>query len=292
MNDYERVARIIRYLQQHHTEQPDLASLARHAGLSASHFHRLFTAWAGVTPKDYLQCLTVEHAKARLRQGGSVLDAALDSGLSGPGRLHDLCVTLEAASPGELKRGGDGFDIHCGFTETPFGECILGWSPRGICHLAFHDKGMREAAMAVLRESWPAAHLLRNDKAAGKQAAQIFVRPGFENTPPPLRAHVRGTAFQVKVWRALLQVPTGGLVTYGHLAASIGQPGAARAVGSAVGSNPIAYMIPCHRVIRETGLLGGYRWGTVRKSAMIAWETAPRSPAGYLKRTFAEASSR
>jgi len=274
MNDYERIAQVIRYLDDRQGEQPDLARLARLVELSPFHFHRLFTDWAGVTPKDFLQCLTLERVKERLRAGRNILEVAMDAGLSGPGRLHDLCVTLEAASPGEVKAGGRGWRVVFGFAESPFGECLLGEGPRGICYLAFVDSSERTEAQAELQETWPAAALKRDDPAAAQLAERVFRRvpPGAER--PRLRAFVSGSAFQVRVWNALLRVPPGSLVTYGRLATAVGQPAAARAVGSAVGSNPLSYLIPCHRVIRETGAIGGYRWDPLRKRAMLAWESA------------------
>jgi AraC family transcriptional regulator, regulatory protein of adaptative response / methylated-DNA-[protein]-cysteine methyltransferase len=272
MNDYERIARVIRYLDRCHTEQPDLATLARHAGLSPFHFHRLFSTWAAITPKDFLQCLTLGHAQELLQKGKSVLEAALISGLSGPGRLHDLCVSLEAASPAELKSGGEGWTISAGFTESPFGRCLVGESPRGICHLSFVETEDAEAEWAAIQEHWPKAHLRRDDSAARQLAGRVFERPDSSRAPRTWRAFVRGTAFQVRVWRALLQVQPGTLVSYGDLAAALDKPAAARAVGTAVGQNPVAYLIPCHRVIRETGAVGGYRWGQVRKRAILAWE--------------------
>jgi AraC family transcriptional regulator of adaptative response/methylated-DNA-[protein]-cysteine methyltransferase len=277
MNDYERIARVIRHLDACHAGQPDLASLAELAGLSPFHFHRLFSAWAGITPKDFLQCLTLVHAKNLLYKGQSVLDAALGSGLSGPGRLHDLCVILEAASPGEVKSGGAGWTITAGFADSPFGRCLIGESPRGLCHLSFVDSGDGAAALAALRENWPRARLQRDDAIASRLTSGIFQRPENRHSGPALRAFVKGTTFQVRVWRALLQVPPGTLVSYGCLAAAIDRPAAARAVGTAVGHNPLAWLIPCHRVIRETGVIGEYRWGAVRKRAMMAWESASRS---------------
>ena len=271
MNDYERVAAVIRFLDQHHTAQPDLNALAQSVGLSPYHFHRLFSNWAGVTPKDFLQCLTLEHAKALLRDGENVLDAALTAGLSGPGRLHDLCVTLEAASPGEMKSGGAGLTINYGFALTPFGEALIAETTRGICHLSFVDERSRNSAAAVLTKQWPAATLRHDDRRAAQLSAEIFVRPQTESRPR-LRAFVRATPFQLRVWRALLRVPAGALTSYGRLSAAINQPGAARAVGSAVGANPIAFIIPCHRVIRETGVLGHYHWDPVRKRAILGWE--------------------
>ncbi|HEY2124762.1 MAG TPA: methylated-DNA--[protein]-cysteine S-methyltransferase, partial [Chthoniobacterales bacterium] len=274
----ERVASMIRYLDQHHTNQPDLAKLARGAGLSPFHFHRLFSAWAGVTPKDFLQCLTLEHVKTLLLRGANVLDASLEAGLSGPGRMHDLCVTLEAASPGEMKSGGHGLTITYGFATTPFGGAMIGETARGICHLSFLERGGREAGRELLQSQWPAATLQRSDETAEALAGVIFKRPEADEDSRRLRAFVRATPFQLRVWRALLRVPSGSLVSYGSLSAAIDQPSAARAVGTAVGANPIAFVIPCHRVIRETGVLGNYRWDPVRKRAMLGWELAASRP--------------
>jgi AraC family transcriptional regulator of adaptative response/methylated-DNA-[protein]-cysteine methyltransferase len=275
MDDYQRIARVIHYLDEHHTEQPDLAALAAYVGLSRFHFHRLFSSWAGVTPKDFLQCLTLAHARDLLRKGTSVLDAALVLGLSGPGRLHDLCIHLEAASPGEVKSGGAGWTIAVGLADSPFGRCVIAEGPRGICYIAFGDVDAddRAAELAALQERWPVARLVRDDANATRLASRVFQRPGVPDRGPALRAFVRGTAFQVRVWRALLQVRPGTLVSYKRLAAALGRPTAARAVGAAVGQNPLAFLIPCHRVIRETGVIGDYRWGATRKQAMVAWES-------------------
>ena len=293
VNDYERIARIIRLLDERHTEQPDLAALAGSAGLSQFHFHRLFSAWAAITPKDFLQCLTVAHAKELLREGGSILDVALSAGLSGPGRLHDLCVNLEAASPGEIKSGGAGWTISAGFADSPFGRCLIGESPRGLCHLSFVEDENDRKNLATLQAEWPQAQLHRDDSAAAEVAARIFERPTGACPRPALRAVVRGTAFQVRVWRALLQVPPGTLVSYGRLAAAVGKPTAARAVGAAVGQNSLAYLIPCHRVIRDTGVVGDYRWGRIRKRAMLVWEDqARRLAVGHEARASGGNSSR
>ncbi len=277
MDDYHRIAGVIRYLDEHHLQQPDLAALAAVAGLGPSHFHRLFTRWAGITPKDFLQCLTLQHAKALLAAGHCVLEAAHAAGLSGSGRLHDLCVALDAASPGELKTGGAGWTLTAGFAGSPFGRCLLAESPRGLCHLAFVENSAGDAAWAALQADWPRARLQHDDARAARLAAQVFTRQATAHTVP-LRAFVRGTPFQLAVWRALLAVPPGALVSYGQLAQAVGKPGAARAVGSAVGSNPLGFVIPCHRVIRETGALGGFGWGVVRKQAMIAWESGIPHP--------------
>jgi AraC family transcriptional regulator of adaptative response/methylated-DNA-[protein]-cysteine methyltransferase len=272
MSHYERIAQIIRFLDERHVEQPDLTTLAGRAGLSQFHFHRLFSTWAGVTPKDFLQCLTLAHAKALLRDGKNVMDVALESGLSGSGRLHDLCVNLQAASPGELKSGGAGWTISFGFADSPFGRCLIAESPRGICHLSFVEN--EKTALAGLQRDWPEAKVKRDDSAGAQLAAKIFVRPAVSYSQPALRAFVRGTPFQVQVWRALLQVQPGALTSYGRLAGAIAKPTAARAVGTAIGQNPVAYLIPCHRVIRETGVIGDYHWGQIRKRAMIAWESS------------------
>jgi AraC family transcriptional regulator of adaptative response/methylated-DNA-[protein]-cysteine methyltransferase len=272
MSDYERIAEVIRYLDEHHAEQPGLAALARRTGLSQFHFHRLFSSWAGVTPKDFLQCLTISQVKRSLRDGQGVLDTALEAGLSGPGRLHDLCVSLEAASPGEMKSGGAQWTIKAGFAESPFGPCLIGESLRGICHLSFVGRPGDTEAWAELQQNWPNARLDRDDPRARSLAGRIFALP--ESGSCGLKAFVRGTAFQVRIWRALLQVPAGRLVTYCQLATAAGFPKAARAAGTALARNAVAYLIPCHRVIRETGAIGDYRWGTARKRAIVAWERA------------------
>ncbi len=277
MNDYERIARVIRYIDAHRAEQPSLTVLASVAGLSAFHFHRLFSHWAGVTPKDFLQCISLAHARVLLRQGESVLEAAYATGLSGPGRLHDLAVSLYAATPGEIKSGGEGWIMKAGFAETPFGRCLIASSPRGICHISFADDGLGGAEdLDCLRVEWPRASLCRDDVAAREVAAMMFVPQVSPPGAPRLRILVRGSTFQVRVWRALLQIPMGALISYGRLATQVGAPSAARAVGSAVAKNNIAFLIPCHRVIRETGVVGEYRWGHERKRVMLAWEGAKR----------------
>ena len=272
MNDFERVARVIRQMDRAHDTQPPLEELAASAGLSASHFHRLFHRWAGVTPKDFLQCLTAQFAKTRLRASSSVLDAALASGLSGPSRLHDLFVTLEAATPGEWKARGAGLRVHWGNAHTPFGPATLGWTPRGICHLAFGEEASTEPP--ELTENWVCAERTRDDAAAQRQCDAMFA--GGESRGRTLRALVAGTKFQVKVWRALLRIPPGCVATYGQVARAIGSDKAVRAVGTACGMNPVAFLIPCHRVIRETGVVHGYRWGADRKRALLGWEACIR----------------
>ena len=278
MNDYDRIAHVIRYLDEHQTTQPNLGQLAEQAGLSQYYFHRLFSRWAGITPKDFLQCLTLSYAKAALRDGSSVLYAALDAGLSGPGRLHDLCVNLEAASPGEMKSGGDGWTIKAGLADTPFGLCLVGESPRGICHLSFVGSRNPKIEAGAIQRDWPLARI-EWDEDVTKRVTAFFAAPTFENQQDtsPLRVFVHGTDFQVRVWKALLQLPRGTLTSYGRIAKSLGDTASARAVGSAIGRNRLAYLIPCHRVIRETGVFGDYRWGMTRKKAMVAWEGASQS---------------
>lgn len=270
MNSYARMEHILRWLDAHATSQPTLAEMAAVAGLGESHFHHEFVRWTGVTPKDFVQCLTLADAKERLARGEAVLETSAEVGLSGPGRLHDLCVSLEAATPGEIKSGGAGITIHWGMAESVFGDCVIGETERGICLLSFLEG---EAIPADLESQWPRAIWNRDDEQASRRVEALFRR---SLAPAPLRAWVRGSAFQVRVWRALLEIPSGALSTYGRLAAAIGTPGAARAVGTAVGSNPIAFLIPCHRVIRETGAISGYRWGVGRKRALLAWEGARR----------------
>ncbi|MBF8269810.1 MAG: methylated DNA-protein cysteine methyltransferase [Gammaproteobacteria bacterium] len=262
---------IIHYLNDHYTKQPSLDALAAAAGLSPGHFQRKFTAWVGVSPKAFLQHLTFRDARERLLHGESVDHAAWDAGLSGPSRLHDLCVVLEAASPGEIKRGGAGLTITYGYGQTPFGSCLLGTSARGIVQLSFVDRDEAET-LAGMQGRWPQAELVRNDRAIKPVIDQVFRHQAAPQQS--LRAYVQGTKFQLRVWRALLEIPPGKLLSYGQLATSIGRPSAARAVGTAVGANPLAYLIPCHRVIRASGVIGGYRWGLGRKQIMIASELA------------------
>ncbi len=273
MNSYERIAKAIRFLVEHRESQPDLATVAAELGMSTAHFHRMFRAWAGATPKDFLQCLTLSHAKHLLREGEDVLTSALESGLSGPGRLHDLCVSLEAATPGEIKAQGAGLKIQIGVVLSPFGNCLIGETSRGICHLSFFEGENYELALGELRVDWPKAQLEWSEQIKNERAAQIFTT-AFRHAP--LKLYVKGTSFQLQVWRALLKVQRGTLVSYGKLAAAAGHPTSHRATGTAVGRNAISYLIPCHRVIRETGISGNYRWGAVRKRAILAWENCQR----------------
>jgi len=271
--DYRRIARAITYLHRHAAAQPDLAAVARHVHLSEFHFQRLFLRWAGVSPKRFLQHLTLERAKARIARSGSLLEASAGLGLSGPGRLHDLFVTLEAMSPGEYKSGGAGLEITFGVHESPFGWALIASTARGICALRFIEQATEQAAEDLLREEWAKARMKRDRMRARELGARIF-DPLSAPADKPLALLVKGTNFQLQVWRALLQLPLGALATYGEIARQIGHPAAARAVGTAIGANPIAFLIPCHRVIRESGHLGGYRWGATRKAAILCWEAA------------------
>ena len=272
--DYERIARAIAYLQRHAGSQPDLAMAARALHLSEHHFQRLFTRWAGVSPKRFLQFLTVADARRRLADASSVFDLAVEVGLSGPGRLHDLFVSMEAISPGEARLEGAGLDIRYGVHETRFGHTVIATTPRGICALHFVDDVA--SAETLLIANWPRARLRRDPRSTAAVAQRIFA-PLETDARQPLALLVKGTNFQVKVWQALLALPAGALTTYGNLADRLGMPSAARAVGTAIGANPIAYLIPCHRVIRASGVLTGYRWGAQRKAAMLAWEAAQRT---------------
>ncbi|MEL6109649.1 MAG: methylated-DNA--[protein]-cysteine S-methyltransferase [Planctomycetota bacterium] len=270
MTDFDRVARVIDHLNEHRRAQPSLEELAALVELSPAHFQRLFVRWAGVSPKKFLQLLTVKAVRRRLRDGQSVLDAALDEGLSGPGRLHDLTVSLESASPGEIKAGGEGWKITAGYADTPFGQCLVAITPRGICRLDFVEKRESVVVEQEILTDWPNAGICWNDNDAELIAARIFKDCSVANRG--LRCFVRGSQFQVRVWRALLKVPPGQLATYQQIATAIGRPDAYRAVGTAVGSNPIGYLIPCHRIIKKTGIVGQYRWGEVRKHALLGRE--------------------
>lgn len=269
--DFRRIARAIRFIEEHFREQPRLTTIAASAGLSEFHFNRLFRRWAGVTPRQYLAFVTARAAQQALTDSASVLEAAYTVGLSGPGRLHDLMVTLEAVSPGELKTRGAGLAIRYGFSDTPFGTAFIASTPRGVCRLRFHDQGSARAAAADLMTEWPLAAVARDDASARELSRRIFgVAPPSPSVP--LRVTVKGTNFQLKVWQALLRVGGSGLTTYRELAQAAGAPGSERAVGNAVAANPVAWLIPCHRVLRTNGSLGGYAWGEDRKRAMLAWE--------------------
>jgi AraC family transcriptional regulator, regulatory protein of adaptative response / methylated-DNA-[protein]-cysteine methyltransferase len=268
--DYKVVAKAIHYLDEHFRRQPELAEVAAHVGLSEFYFQRLFSRWVGISPKRFIQYLTKEYAKEALERSPSLLDASLDAGLSGPGRLHDLFINTEAVTPGEYKAAGVGLTIRYGVHPTPFGDALLSVTDKGICGLNFVNMGA-EAELAEQQKRWSAARFVYDAEETGKLIARIFAP---EAKPAPLHLYIRGTNWQIKVWEALLRLPVGARVTYGDVARSVCTAKASRAVGNAVGSNPIGYLIPCHRVVRQTGRIHGYRWGSERKQAILAWEAA------------------
>lgn len=265
--DYERITTAIRFLDQQADELPRLSEVAEEVGLSEFHFQKVFQRWAGISPKRFLQHAASGRAIELLRRKSSTLETALSAGLSGPGRLHDLTLQILAMTPGEIQKLGHGLRISYAFCDTPFGMSLIGLTDRGICHLSFVDS--REEGLRDLKERWPHS-LLHADAARVQQTADAVFKPMSRRAP--LALCIKGTNFQLRVWEALLKIPEGRLSTYGALARELGSPGASRAIGTAVGDNPIAYLIPCHRVIRATGAFGQYRWGEERKRAMIAYE--------------------
>ena len=272
-DDYRRVEQAILYLENNAHRQPSLKEIAASVSLSEYHFQRLFTRWVGISPKRFLQFLTKERAKQMLERSENLLDVTYETGLSSPGRLHDLFVACEAVTPGEYKAQGEGLTIQYGFHYTPFGECLLAATERGISNLLFVQNGNRDEALRSLRKRWKNAELIEDPVRTRPLVSQIFNL--YENrNPSSLSVFLNGTNFQIKVWEALLRIPPGAVVSYEALAASIGMPKAARAVSNAVSQNPIPVLIPCHRVIRKMGEFGGYRWGTARKKALLGWEMA------------------
>lgn len=269
--DYLRIERAIRYLSERAKTQPTLDDLANDVGVSPFHLQRLFRRYAGVSPKQFLQHLTLEHAKEALDASSSVLDAAFEAGLSSPARLHDHFITLEAITPGEYKAGGAGLEIRFGAAQSPFGTIFAARTPRGICALSFLEDDYKEAE-AALYNNWFAATLVRDDRVAAEIAKRMFESDGTDRNP--IRVVAAGTNFQVRVWRALLEVPFGSVRTYRQIAQAIGDPRSSRAVGNALAANPIAFLIPCHRIILGTGSIGQYRWQPYRKRALLAWEHA------------------
>ena len=270
--DYKRIAESIEFFKQNFKGQPSLEEAAEHVHLSSFHFQRMFQNWAGVTPKQFLQYLSIEHAKEMLKNTGATLfDTAFETGLSGTGRLHDLFIKIEGMTPGEYKNGGELLDINYSFAESPFGNIIVASTNKGICHIAFTDEN-HEAAFNELRTNFPNATYKQIVDSIQQNALFIFGQDWRKLEQ--IKLHLKGTPFQIKVWEALLQVPVGGLTTYSELAKKSGNTGASRAVGTAVGNNPVAFLIPCHRVIKATGEIGQYHWGSVRKNAIIGWEAS------------------
>ena len=278
--DYLRIEQAILYLEDHYKDQPSLEEVAANIGLSEYHFQRLFTRWSGVSPKRFLQFLTKEGAKELLDQSENLLDTTHQVGLSSLGRLHDLFVTTEAVSPGEYKSRGEGVTIRYGLHASPFGQCLVAVTERGICHLGFVQNSEGNAIDNLVAD-WKNARMIEDNTGTAPLIEPIFDLRASDRGKP-LNIHLRGTNFQLKVWEALLNIPIGAVTTYEGLAERIGQPGASRAVGSAVGHNPIAVLIPCHRVIRKIGEFGNYRYGTLRKKALLARESALPNSAGTM----------
>lgn len=264
---YQRIAQAIKFIRDHHKQQPALEDIAEHVQLSPTHFHRLFSEWAGTSPKKFLQYLTVHHARQLLqeRPQTTLFDAAHETGLSGTSRLHDLFVTLEGMTPAEYKQGARNLTIRYQFAPTLFGTVLIASTDKGLCHLSFEE----DLSTDSLRKQFPNAAFIEEACTLHGKALQIFKGKELSD----IKLHLKGTPFQLKVWESLLTIPEGRLSTYGKLAEQTGKPGASRAVGKAIGSNPIAYLIPCHRVVQATGAVGGYRWGCTRKAAIIGWES-------------------
>src|SRR6476619_5124444 len=273
LRDYDSVRRAIAFISEHWRAQPTIEAMADAAAVTPDELHHLFRRWAGLTPKAFMQALTLDHAKGLLRDSASILDAALDSGLSGPGRLHDLFVTHEAMSPGEWKNGGAGLILRYGFHPSPFGTAIVIATDRGLSGLAFADPGEEKSAFADMTRRWPNATYVQDNEGTADLAARVF-NTKLWRPDQPLRVVLIGTDFEVRVWETLLRIPMGRAVSYSGIAAKIGATNDARAVGAAVGKNPVSFVVPCHRVLGKSGDLTGYYWGLTRKRAMLGWEAA------------------
>jgi AraC family transcriptional regulator, regulatory protein of adaptative response / methylated-DNA-[protein]-cysteine methyltransferase len=271
LRDYDSVRRAIGFISENWRNQPTIEAMADAASVTPDELHHLFRRWAGLTPKDFMQALTLDHAKGLLRNSASVLDAALDSGLSGPGRLHDLFVTHEAMSPGEWKNGGAGMTLRFGFHPSPFGTAIVIASGRGLAGLAFADPGEEQPALADMQRRWPRATYIEDSAGTAGLAQRIFDTKMWREDQP-LRVVLIGTDFEVRVWETLLKIPMGRAVCYSDIANNIKNPKASRAVGAAVGRNPLSFVVPCHRALGKSGALTGYHWGITRKQAMLGWE--------------------
>ena len=270
--NYNRIADAIRFIKKNYRTQPKLEEIAEHINMSPFHFQRMFSEWAGTTPKRFLQYLNIEYAKKILKETHATLfDTACELGLSGTGRLHDLFINIEGMTPGEYKNGGLALNINYSFADTPFGKIIAASTDKGVCHMAFVDEGERRA-FDHLRSIFPNAKYVLSPDTKQQHALSVFDRDW--NRLEEIKLHLKGTEFQLKVWETLLKIPAGGLATYANLATKSGYNGACRAVGTAVGKNPVAFLIPCHRVIKATGEPGNYHWGEMRKNAIIAWEAA------------------
>ena len=271
---YELVARALAWISENHLDQPELTDLSRELGVSPHHLQRVFQEWAGVSPKQFLMSITRQAALERLAAGETVLNAAMDSGLSGPGRLHDLLISTESLTPGEVRKLGRGVRIYYGYGDSRFGEALVAWNARGVSFLGFCAEKGREQVFSELNARLSNAEFLLDPEAAQEWLDKIFA----DANRKPIPVWLRGSPFQLKVWEALLSIPDGANATYGQIAKLIGSSGASQAVGNAVGSNPVSWIIPCHRVIRQLGELGGYRWGSATKRAMIGFEAARSDP--------------
>ncbi len=271
--NYNRIAKAIDFIKAHLKEQPSLDEIAENVHLSPYHFQRLFTDWAGVSPKKFMQYLSLNYAKRILSEQKTLSDTAHQTGLSGTSRLHDLFVRIEGMTPAEFKNGGKELSINYSFDESPFGRVIVASTPKGVCHMAFFEND--NDAFKTLKEKFPKALYTHTTDNIQQNAISIFKQDW--NRLEEIKLHLKGTDFQLKVWEALLKIPVGGLSTYGNIAREIENPNASRAIGSAIGKNPVAFLIPCHRVIRSKGEFGGYMWGNTRKTAIIGWEAAKRS---------------
>ena len=274
-DDYYRVERAIHFIEANFRSQPSLDEIAQSAHLSPYHFERLFKRWAGITPHQFLRFMTLDYTKAQLAKAESLLEASLAAGLSGPGRLHDLFVTFEAMTPGEFKKQGAGLEITYGFSPSPLGECLLASTQRGLCYLGFAEAEGTSDALGQLFQTWPGAYFVEDREKALPIVKQIFQK-GCKTITRPFHLLVKGTNFQIHVWKALMTIPRGHIVSYQAIANLIGRPKAHRAVANAVAVNPVAYLIPCHRVIAKSGKIHRYRWGAERKKAMIGWEAAKK----------------
>jgi AraC family transcriptional regulator of adaptative response/methylated-DNA-[protein]-cysteine methyltransferase len=277
--NYERIEEAIDYIKQHFKSQPDLADVAGKIHLSPFHFQKLFTDWAGVSPKKFLQYISIEHAKNILKEKQATLfDAAFETGLSGTGRLHDLFIKIEGMTPGEFKNGGESLHVNYSFAESPFGNLLIASTTKGICYMAFADE--EKSALQELQVYFPNAQYKQVVDMMQQNALYIFTQDWKKLNE--IKLHLKGTDFQIKVWETLLKIPMGQLSTYSNVASSINNPKAARAVGSAIGDNPVAFIIPCHRVIQSSGNFGQYHWGSTRKTAMIGWEASKTMNSGIL----------
>jgi AraC family transcriptional regulator of adaptative response/methylated-DNA-[protein]-cysteine methyltransferase len=271
LQDYDTVRQALRFITEKWRDQPEIEAIAHACGVTPDELHHLFRRWAGLTPKAFLQAITIDHARSLLRDSASVLDAAYEVGLSGPGRLHDLFVTHEAMSPGEWKTGGEGLTMHYGFHESPFGKAIVVATERGLAGLGFADPGEEKTAIDDMQRRWPRARLEEDATRTAPIARRIFDQACWRKDQP-LRVVMIGTDFEVRVWETLLGIPMGRASTYSDIAKKLGKPNAARAVGAAVGKNPISFVVPCHRVLGKSGDITGYHWGLTRKRAMLGWE--------------------